>query len=74
VVFSTEDKLLHGDDTLKAIVDTGAPIEVTAIRDIPQVEFEATDWPEILEAARQMFMKGARLDDDYVAWVKKNAA
>src|SRR2546430_2243272 len=69
VVFSTEGALLHGEETCRAIVDAGVTLDATAVEDIPKVEFEATDWPEMLEAARRMFMEGASLDPEYEAWV-----
>ena len=74
LIFSDEGVLLHGEETCRAIVDTGVSIDAKDVEDIPKVEFEATDWPDMLEAARRMFMEGASLDPEYEAWVKQNAA
>jgi hypothetical protein len=47
LIFSKEGALLHGEETCRAIVDTGVSIEAKEVEDIPQAEFEATEWPEI---------------------------
>ena len=36
--------------------------------------FEATDWPEQLEAARKLFMEGTKPGASYLEWVRHNAA
>ena len=57
VVKATDGGVLHGRETLQAIIDTGASLECSVIRDVDREQFEASDWPEILEAARQVFMR-----------------
>ena len=57
VVLSTEGTLLHGSQTLEMIISLKLPLEVVVVRHVPQDLYEATDWPAILEAARQVFMR-----------------
>jgi hypothetical protein len=49
-------------------------LEAKEIEGIPKAEFEATDWPEMLQAAYHVFMEGRPLDPEYEAWVKQNSA
>ena len=57
IVFSTEGRVLHGVDELKAIVDTEVGMECEVIRpDISQSQWNESDWPEIFEAARRLWL------------------
>jgi len=67
VVLSDEGATLHGEDFLRAVRDLSMPLEARVIRGIPKAEFEASDWPEILEAARQVFLKNAWPDGPHDA-------
>jgi hypothetical protein len=49
---------LHGEETLKTIVDTQMPTRVLTIRGVDVEQWNASEWPEILEAARRLFMQG----------------
>jgi hypothetical protein len=57
VVLSPDESVLHGKDTLKAIVELGCDLQVNIVRDIDRGAFEATDYPEILEAARRVWLE-----------------
>ena len=58
VVFAAGDALVHGKQTLEAIAQLGFGLNTIVIRQPFTVqEFEATDWPEVLEAARHTFME-----------------
>jgi len=49
--------MLHGDDTCKTVVELKMPLKILQINDVDQHLFNASDWPERLEAARQVFME-----------------
>jgi hypothetical protein len=73
-IFDTTGSLLHGQETLKAITDTGASLETLVLLGIDRAGFEATGWPEELEAARRLFMEGTEPEASYLEWVRHNAA
>jgi hypothetical protein len=71
VTTEAEGHLLHGRQTMEMIqpartasaaaelkIRLNLPLEMVVVRNVPQDLYEATDWPEILEAARQVFMEG----------------
>jgi hypothetical protein len=72
VVFDDKGYLLHGEETLKGAVAAEATLQSLIVTCIPKKEFEASDWPELLEAARQNFMHGEKLQPSYLQWVKQN--
>jgi hypothetical protein len=55
VVLDEEGHHLHGEDFLKGVADLNMPMRAFMATGIPRAYFEATDWPEVLEAARQVF-------------------
>jgi hypothetical protein len=57
IVYSTEGGVIHGRETMKAVIDTGIQLECLAIHDVAVDDWNNSDWPEVLEAARQVFMK-----------------
>lgn len=57
VVLSDSEGLLHGHETLETVVSLNLPLEATVIVGIPAEEYYNSEWPEILEAARQVFME-----------------
>jgi hypothetical protein len=57
VVRSPDGGLLHGQETLEVIVSVGVPLECCVIRNISVDDFNNSDWPEVLEAARTVFME-----------------
>ena len=58
VVLSEENDLLHGEETLKTIKDLGLSLKCRIFKGVPLKYWNDTDWPEILEAARLVFMQG----------------
>jgi hypothetical protein len=55
VVLDEEGHHLHGEDFLKGVADLDMPMRAFVVTGISRAYFEATDWPEVLEAARQVF-------------------
>jgi len=58
VVLSPGGNVLHGKEDLEAIRDLRIGLQVRIFRGIEE-EFFNSDWPETLEAARQLFMRDA---------------
>jgi hypothetical protein len=58
VVQSSENHLLHGEETLRTIADLDLPLKCFTVQNVPQDKYDASDWPEILEAARRTYMEG----------------
>jgi hypothetical protein len=57
IVRSAAGDLLHGAEDLRNIVDTQAPLTCTIIRlDISVDDWNASEWPEIFEAARHLWL------------------
>jgi len=58
IVFSADHKLLHGADDLEGIVGTQVSLDCTVLRmDFSVDAWNSSDWPEIFEAVRQMWLK-----------------
>ena len=57
VVHAKDGGVLHGEETIRAIVDTGVPLDVLLIKNIDRQQFEGSDLPEICEAARQVWLE-----------------
>jgi hypothetical protein len=57
VVLDEEEHLLHGAETLQAIVDLGIELQCFKVSGVNRKNFEESEWPEVLEAARRVFMK-----------------
>jgi hypothetical protein len=55
IVLSTEGKVLHGRKELEACVRSGTSVSSAVIRGIKAEEWVKSDWPETMEAARQVF-------------------
>jgi len=56
IVLDEDEAVLHGGETLKSIVDLEMHLDAAVVRGVPRDYFESTPWPEVLEAARQVFM------------------
>lgn len=52
-----ESAPIHGRETLEVIIHLGTAIECLTIRGVPLDDWNDSDWPEVLEAARLVFMK-----------------
>ena len=57
VVFDDAGAVLHGRETLELIKSAGIGLDCLVIRDVNSKAFDDSHWPEILEAARRVFMK-----------------
>jgi len=55
IVFSSTGDLLHGREELEASVQSGKDILGHVIYGIDREAWNLSEWPEILEAARQVF-------------------
>lgn len=64
VVFSASQELLHGAEELKTILGMDVRLECTIIG-LPNSaeEWNESDWPELFEAARQLWMSGRLFDE-----------
>ena len=57
VIFLAKDgSILHGEQTLRWIKETGAPIKAVRIQGIDRQGFEGCELPEICEAAREAWL------------------
>jgi hypothetical protein len=56
IVFAKDGSILHGEQTLRWIRETGAPIKAVKIEGIDREAFEAGELPEICEAAREAWL------------------
>jgi hypothetical protein len=57
VIRATDGGVLHGEETLRTIADTGASLNVFVISDVDRREFEESDLPEFCEALRTVWLK-----------------
>ena len=73
VVFATNGAVIHGTETLEGIRDGGTALNVACQYGINGQEFFASDWPYMLEAARQNFMQGKQPSPSFVEFVKAGA-
>ena len=60
VVLGKDETAIHGRDELQAIIDLKMPMECFTIHGIDVDAWNASDWPEILEAARQVYLLGRK--------------
>lgn len=60
VVLSTDGGPIHGTETLDVITQLGTPMKCLTIHGVPVDDWNNSDWPEVLEAARQVFMEQGR--------------
>lgn len=66
IVYSTEKQVLHGRETLEAIVQLGTPLSCAIFEDISVDDWNNSDWPEVLEAARVVCMKQGGFDPRWI--------
>jgi hypothetical protein len=62
VLLSTRGDLLHGRETLEVIAKLGTELECLTVPDVSADVWEKSAWPEVLEAARQVFVKQRGFD------------
>lgn len=56
IVLAKDGSVLHGEQTLRWIKETGAPINAVRIQGIDRQAFECCELPEICEAAREAWL------------------
>jgi hypothetical protein len=52
VIIAKDHGILHGEETLKTIAETGLAFFTVKVHGVDRAEFEAGDFPEFAEAAR----------------------
>ena len=57
VVISGDGCLLHGRETVDVIAQLGTALKSFVIHGVSGDDWNNSDWPELLEAARQVFME-----------------
>ena len=57
VVCSAEGSVIHGQETLQAMIELGTPLKCATIYEVSVDDWNNSDWPEVLEAARRVFME-----------------
>jgi hypothetical protein len=62
VIRSAKGSVLHGQETLEMIKSLGAALECVVIEKVPVADWNDSDWPEVLEAARRVFMEQGRFE------------
>ena len=55
VILNEQGKVLHGEDTLQRMLDYGSTLACMDISGVNRAQFEASDYPAILEAGKQAF-------------------
>jgi predicted RNA binding protein YcfA (HicA-like mRNA interferase family) len=77
VIFLSDGSLIHGNETLKAARDGTDPeatcTMITLDGDADEMfrVLSDSDWPELLEAARQNCADALRPSDDFLDWVRQ---
>jgi len=56
IVLATDGSVLHGEQTLRWIKETGARIKAIRIQGIDRQAFEGCELPDIFEAAREAWL------------------
>ena len=56
IVLAEDGGILHGEQTLRWIKETGAPIKAITIQGIDRRAFEGCELPEICDAARNAWL------------------
>ena len=59
VIRDRDGGILHGRESLESLIALDMPLTAVVVSGIPVEEWNASEWPERLEAARQLFMQGA---------------
>jgi len=69
-VFEVEENLLYNDEALTAIANSEAALKVAVVRGLSGSDFDATEWPELLATAYEMFITDRELSGSQIEWVK----
>jgi hypothetical protein len=57
IMYAEGGGVIHGRETLEVITRLGTPLDYVEIHDVSVEDWNNSHWPEVLEAARQVFMK-----------------
>jgi hypothetical protein len=58
VVISSADEPLHGREVLETVRDLAMPLEAFFVKGVDVKLWNTSEYPEMLEAARKLFMEG----------------
>jgi hypothetical protein len=75
MIFGSDESLLHGHETAKMIAGMSRDFSMNCwcVYGINPQEFDSSDWPELLAAARINWIKGATPGESYIEFVKAGA-
>ncbi len=71
-VFDLEQNSELGDRILEATANSGATLKVAVVGDTSALDFDATEWPELLAAAYEMFVNDGKVASNHIEWVRMN--
>jgi hypothetical protein len=69
-VFDVEEAHPLRDRTLRASASTGVSMKVAVVRGDCELDFDETEWPELLATAYEMFVDDPEVANDCFQWVK----
>lgn len=69
-VFDLEEISELGEKILVATATNGTPLKVAVVGDTSALDFDATEWPELLAAAYDMFVINGKAAGDHIEWVR----
>ena len=75
MIFGSDGTLLHGQETAKMIAGMSEDFGMNCccVYGINPHEFDSSDWPELLEAARINWMNGEAPGQSYIEFVRAGA-
>jgi len=69
-VFDLEEIYELGEKILVATAAGGNPLKVAVVGDTSALDFDATEWPELLAAAYDMFVDNGNVARKPIEWVR----
>ena len=69
-VFDFEEIDELGEKTLVATATSGNPLKVAVIGDTSALDFDATESPELMAAAYDMFVSNRKVASKHIEWVR----
>ena len=70
VIFSSAEHTIHGAETLQGIIASNVGLNVCTVCGINEEQFFASDWPELLEAARHNWLNGEKFGDSFIQFLQ----
>jgi hypothetical protein len=70
VIFSSAEHRIHGAETLQGTIASNVGLNVCTIYGIYEENFFASDWPELLEAARHNWLKGGKFGEGFIQFLQ----